>query len=162
MIEVFKEMMQYEFFFGLIKLYHVFITVIFLGIYQFTQSEYFPGAPARCQAHHILLETEEEALEVKKLLEEGGDFVALARRKSTCPSWRNGGKLDRFAPGKMIKEFEDVCFGADTELGVVYGPVKTKVGYHLIKVTDKPKAAKVGPEVKASPAKAKKSNKKKD
>ncbi|MDZ4064405.1 MAG: peptidylprolyl isomerase, partial [Coriobacteriia bacterium] len=41
--------------------------------------------------------------------------------------------LGEFAPGQMVREFNDVCF--NDEVGVVHGPVKTQFGYHLIEVT---------------------------
>lgn len=38
----------------------------------------------------------------------------------------------------MVREFDAVCFDPETEVGRVYGPVKTQFGYHLIKVTSRP------------------------
>jgi peptidyl-prolyl cis-trans isomerase C len=62
----------------------------------------------------------------------------VAKSHSTCPSGKNGGKLGSFSPGSMVREFDAVCFDPETEVGRVYGPVKTQFGYHLIKVTSKP------------------------
>ena len=85
------------------------------------------------QARHILVETEEQANEIKNKIADGADFADMAREHSTCPSSRDGGNLGEFSPGQMVKEFNDVCF--NDEVGVVHGPVKTQFGYHLIEVT---------------------------
>ena len=88
---------------------------------------------ARAAARHILVPTAEQAEDLKKQIAEGADFAEIARQHSTCPSSARGGDLGEFAPGQMVKEFNDVCF---TEpVGVVHGPVKTQFGYHLIEVT---------------------------
>jgi peptidyl-prolyl cis-trans isomerase C len=64
-------------------------------------------------------------------------FADLARDFSTCPSGKQaGGSLGSFSPGTMVKEFDDVIFNPETELGKVLGPVQTKFGYHII-VVDK-------------------------
>jgi peptidyl-prolyl cis-trans isomerase C len=86
-------------------------------------------------ARHILVATEEEANSIKSQIAGGADFAELASQHSTCPSGRTGGDLGQFAPGQMVKEFNDVCF--NDEVGVVHGPVKTQFGYHLIEVTER-------------------------
>jgi peptidyl-prolyl cis-trans isomerase C len=84
-------------------------------------------------ARHILVPTEEQANDLKRQIDEGADFGELAQQYSQCPSGRNGGDLGEFAPGQMVKEFNDVCF--NEEVGVVHGPIKTQFGYHLIEIT---------------------------
>jgi peptidyl-prolyl cis-trans isomerase C len=84
-------------------------------------------------ARHILVPTEEQANDLKRQIDEGADFGELAQQYSQCPSGRNGGDLGEFAPGQMVKEFNDVCFSE--AVGEVHGPVKTQFGYHLIEVT---------------------------
>ena len=61
-------------------------------------------------------------------------FDSLAQKYSTCPSKSRGGSLGSFSPGTMVKEFDDVVFSPDTQVGVVMGPVQTQFGYHLITV----------------------------
>ena len=85
-----------------------------------------PSATAR----HILVPTEETCIELKAKLSAGEDFADLARQHSTCPSGQKGGDLGEFGPGQMVKEFDDVVFGGRP--GVLYGPVRTQFGYHLI------------------------------
>ncbi len=89
----------------------------------------------RARARHILVPTEEQANDLKQQIADGADFAELAGQFSQCPSGRNGGDLGEFAPGQMVKEFNDVCF--NDEVGVVHGPVKTQFGYHLIEVTER-------------------------
>ncbi len=87
----------------------------------------------KAQARHILVSTEDEAVDLKNQIAEGADFGQMAREHSQCPSGKSGGDLGVFSPGQMVKEFNDVCF--TDEVGVVHGPVKTQFGYHLIEVT---------------------------
>jgi peptidyl-prolyl cis-trans isomerase C len=90
---------------------------------------------ARASARHILVPTAEQAEDLKSKIAEGADFAEIARVHSQCPSGSRGGDLGEFAPGQMVREFNDVCFGE--AVGVVHGPVKTQFGYHLIEVTDR-------------------------
>lgn len=87
------------------------------------------------RARHILVSTEETALDLKKQIEEGADFAELARTHSSCPSGKRGGDLGEFAPGVMVKEFDEVVFSAT--VGETQGPVQTQFGYHLIEVTSR-------------------------
>jgi len=87
------------------------------------------------KARHILVATEEEAAAVVESLAAGGDFEALAREKSTGPSGAEGGDLGYFAAGTMVPEFNDAAFAL--QAGEVSGPVKTKFGWHIIKVEDR-------------------------
>ncbi len=87
-------------------------------------------------ASHILVETEEKAAEIFKMIESGElTFEAAAEAHSTCPSSEVGGSLGNFSRGRMVPEFEKACF--EMSVGEIAGPVKTKFGYHLIKLTDK-------------------------
>jgi peptidyl-prolyl cis-trans isomerase D len=69
----------------------------------------------------------------------GGDFAELAKKHSEDSSAPQGGDLDYFGRGRMVKEFDDVAFslapGSTSDL------VKTQFGYHIIKVVDKKAAA---------------------
>lgn len=89
------------------------------------------------RASHILVEDEAKAKELKKQLDEGADFAKLAKENSTDEgSAANGGDLGYFTAGKMVKEFEDAAFSLKE--GEISEPVKSKFGYHIIKVTDVP------------------------
>jgi peptidyl-prolyl cis-trans isomerase C len=87
-------------------------------------------------AVHILCKTEKKALEVQEKLATGQEnFAEMARKYSQCPSSKSGGDLGWFGKGKMVPEFEKAAF--EGEKGKVLGPVKSKFGYHLIKVMDR-------------------------
>lgn len=87
------------------------------------------------RAEHILVKTAAEAQQIKKSIDEGGDFEYYASVYSLCPSGRNGGDLGYFGRGQMVKEFERAAF--QTPVGEVSKPVYTQFGWHLIKVLDK-------------------------
>ena len=89
----------------------------------------------RASARHILVDTEEQCLTLKKLIESGEEFTAIAQEHSTCPSKVQGGALGSFGRGQMVQEFDEVVFTA--ELNKVQGPVKTQFGYHLVEVTER-------------------------
>lgn len=89
----------------------------------------------RATARHILVDSKSQCEALKKEIEGGADFAALARQHSSCPSGSQGGDLGEFGPGMMVREFDEVVFSA--EVNTVQGPVKTQFGYHLLEVTSR-------------------------
>ena len=89
----------------------------------------------KVRAEHILVKTAAEAKEIKKAIDEGGNFEYYASVYSLCPSGRRGGDLGYFEKGQMVPEFERAAFA--TPVGEVSKPVYTQFGWHLIKVIDK-------------------------
>jgi peptidyl-prolyl cis-trans isomerase C len=87
------------------------------------------------QASHILVEEKAEAEEILEALEGGAAFAELAAERSTGPSGAQGGELGWFGQGEMVAPFAEAAFGA--EVGEVVGPVETRFGWHVIKVTGK-------------------------
>jgi len=88
------------------------------------------------RASHILVKTQDEASKIKSEIDAGKiSFEEAAKKYSLCPSNAQGGDLDYFSRGMMVKPFEDAAF--DGEIGKVSKPVQTQFGWHLIKVTDK-------------------------
>ncbi len=83
---------------------------------------------------HILVNTEEEAQNIKKELTEKKSFEELAEKYSLCPSKNEKGDIGYTARGKLIPEFEKEAF--KLEKRVVSNPVKSREGWHLIKIYD--------------------------
>jgi peptidyl-prolyl cis-trans isomerase C len=110
--------------------------------------------PEQVRARHILIKvgpnadkSEKEAAlkkikDIQKKQEEGKDFAELAKEYSEGPSAAKGGDLGYFRREQMVKPFSDAAFAL--EPGQVSDVVKTRFGYHLIKVEDK-KAASTAP-----------------
>ena len=117
-------------------------TPLKMGIFDsfskaFSNEEYAaPPEGVKATARHILVKNKEEVAILLNELQTGTPFATVAKDYSTCPSSSQGGSLGSFAPGTMVKEFDDVIFNKDTELGTVVGPVETQFGYHMI-VVDK-------------------------
>ena len=84
-------------------------------------------------ARHILVDSEAKCNELKTEIEGGTDFGEVAKANSSCPSSAQGGDLGQFGPGQMVPEFDKAVFSGD--VGVVYGPIQTQFGYHLLEVT---------------------------
>ncbi len=98
------------------------------------------------KARHILVKTEDEAKKLIKALADGGDFVKLAKEKSTGPSGPNGGDLGWFKSKTMVPPFAKAVESLKKG-DVSKEPVKTSFGYHVIKLEDK-RAAKL-PDMEA-------------
>jgi peptidyl-prolyl cis-trans isomerase C len=97
------------------------------------QEEYAEGAQGQeYSASHILVETEEAAKEIKSELDNGADFAALAREKSTGPSSSRGGELGWFGTGQMVPAFESAVLSLQP--GEVSEPIETQFGWHIVKL----------------------------
>ena len=83
--------------------------------------------------------TEEEALakiqELRKRILAGEDFAKLASTESDdSVAAKNGGSLGSFTHGQMDPVFDKAAFAL--QVGQISEPVKTRFGYHLIKVEE--------------------------
>ncbi|WP_071799357.1 peptidylprolyl isomerase [Natronohydrobacter thiooxidans] len=85
-------------------------------------------------ASHIIVETEEQALELKAMLDDGADFAELAREHSVDGAAEGGGSLGWFGLGAMIPEFEEAVQAL--EVGDYMGPLETRFGWHLVLLND--------------------------
>lgn len=100
-------------------------------------------------ASHILVKVAENAspedtlaaynriMAIKKRIENGEDFATVAKGKngSDDPSAvRNGGDLGYFTAFQMVYQFEEAAY--NTPIGKISNPVRTKFGYHILKVID--------------------------
>ena len=105
------------------------------------------------KASHILIKIDEKApvkeekIVYDKILSIRSDimankisFASAAKKHSDDKSAvDNGGNLSYFTAFMMVYDFESAAYS--TEIGEISMPIKTKYGYHIIKVTDKRKAA---------------------
>ena len=104
-------------------------------------------------ASHILVDSEEKALEILAGIKSGEiSFEQAAMENSSCPSGRNGGSLGDFGKGQMVPEFDTAVFAMAVG-EITDAPVKTQFGYHLIKLNSKNAAevmplAEIAPEIK--------------
>ena len=80
-----------------------------------------------------------EGMQILDQLKNGEDFAKIAIKYSQDPSVKyNGGDLGYFSAFKMVYPFENAAF--NTKPGEVSNLVRTRFGYHIIKVTDKKEA----------------------
>lgn len=87
------------------------------------------------RASHILVKEEAKAKELKKQLDEGADFAALAAEHGTDGTKTRGGDLGYFVKEQMVPEFANAAFAL--EKGQVSDPVQSPFGWHLIYLADK-------------------------
>ena len=95
-------------------------------------------------ASHILVKEEDQAKNILSELKKGNDFHELAKEHSVGPTGKNGGNLNWFDLGTMVPEFSTALMVLSE--GDVSQPVKTKYGWHLIKL-NKTREKKI-PELK--------------
>lgn len=91
-----------------------------------------PGFTMR--ALHIMVATEEEANEIKKLLDQGSDFKELAKQRSKDPNAAKGGDLGLITKGDLMPELDKAI--SSLAVGQVSGVIKSEVGYHIFKRTE--------------------------
>ena len=93
------------------------------------------------KALHIMVETEEEALRIKKLLDsKERDFVELARELSLGPEGAEGGDLGYVEEGYMPPELNEIF---KLKKGEISNIIRTPYGSHIFKVVDKRKDRKM-------------------
>ena len=104
--------------------------------------------PEQIRASHILLKTEgkdDAAVKARaeallKQARGGADFADLAKKNSEDEgSAAKGGDLDFFGRGRMVPEFDTAAFALKP--GEISELVKTRYGYHIIKMVDKKEGA---------------------
>ena len=88
------------------------------------------------RARHILVADEEKAKAIIAELAAGGDFAEIARKNSTDHGAANGGDLGFFKKADMLPEFSDAAFALKPG-EITPAPVKTRFGWHVIKVEER-------------------------
>lgn len=100
------------------------------------------------RASHLLVKLDKEAspndtlqawnkaMALKERINSGEDFANIAKSRggSDDPSVKdNGGDLGWFSAFMMVYPFEEACYSAT--VGDIVGPVRTRFGYHILKLT---------------------------
>jgi peptidyl-prolyl cis-trans isomerase C len=87
-------------------------------------------------AHHILVDKEADAKAIIAKLKAGGNFEAIAKAQSKDKgSGANGGDLDWANPGTYVPEFSAALTGLKKG-ETTQTPVKTRFGWHVIRLDD--------------------------
>ena len=113
------------------------------GAYQESMDEQLKPSPQELADYYKTHPTadpekvKQQATDVLNKVKAGGDFAALAGQFSADGSGAKGGLLRWFGKGKMVAEFEAAAFGM--QKGQVSDLVKSKFGYHIIRVDDRAK-----------------------
>lgn len=93
--------------------------------------------PGLVRVAHVLTDSLARAEEVYRKAKDGADFAGLAKEYSSdAGSAKRGGELPAFGVGEMVEPFEAAAFALDTP-GELSRPVKTRFGYHVIKLIEK-------------------------
>jgi peptidyl-prolyl cis-trans isomerase D len=113
--------------------------------YETFNSKY--NQPKKVRARHILVKTAEKAdaptltaakskieAALKRVTEGKEDFALVAKEVSDDGSASKGGDLGLFGPGQMVKPFEEAAYAL--KAGEVSGVVKSRFGFHVIKVEE--------------------------
>jgi peptidyl-prolyl cis-trans isomerase C len=89
----------------------------------------------KIRASHILVETEDQAKKIRERIRKGESFEKMAETYSKDKgSASKGGDIGYFGSGQMVPEFERAVMGLKTN--EISEPVKTRFGYHIIKLAD--------------------------
>ncbi|NIV36816.1 MAG: hypothetical protein GWN58_47495 [Anaerolineae bacterium] len=93
----------------------------------------------------IAVESEEAALEIQTMLQEGADFGALAQERSLDLATKDsGGDLGWFPRGMVASELENAAFGLRP--GQVSDVIQLGERYHIIQVVERDAARALSPE----------------
>lgn len=91
--------------------------------------------PKEFKARHILVKEEAKAKELIEKLNDGASFEETAKKESTGPSGKNGGDLGWFSAAQMVPAFSKAT--SKLKKGThSQKPVKTRFGFHIIKLED--------------------------
>lgn len=91
--------------------------------------------PKEFKARHILVKDEAKAKELIEKLNDGANFEETAKKESTGPSGKKGGDLGWFSAAQMVPSFSEAT--SKLKKGThSQKPVKTRFGFHIIKLED--------------------------
>lgn len=87
------------------------------------------------RAHHILVDSEDGALQIIDALNGGASFESLAKQSKDPGSRARGGDLGWALPTIYVKPFADALTALEKGQTTA-APVKTRFGYHVIRLDD--------------------------
>jgi parvulin-like peptidyl-prolyl isomerase len=94
-----------------------------------------PDQQDQIKSRHILVDTEAQANDLMKALQNGESFAALAKASSKdTGSGAQGGELGWKGKGAYVPEFEAAIWSDKAKVGDVLGPIKSQFGYHVIQI----------------------------
>ncbi len=99
--------------------------------------------PESREVRHILVKSKGEAMSIRAQLENGADFVALAKKYSQDPGSKDAGGKLTITKGQTVPPFEQASFTLKTN--ELSQPIKTQFGYHLIQPLGEIKKASTTP-----------------
>lgn len=92
------------------------------------------------RVRHLSVTDEQQARDLLRKLDEGTDLAELARANSTDPSAEtNGGDIGWFRPDLFVDERFGAAVAALKKGETTTTPVKTRFGWHIIRVEDGPR-----------------------
>jgi len=91
--------------------------------------------PEVMRASHILVNSLEDGNSIIEELKTGEGFEKVARSRSLDPTAQKGGDIGYFPKGQLMPEFEQAC--SRLSVGETSDVVRTSLGYHIIKLTDR-------------------------
>lgn len=121
------------------------------GIIEILKKEAYDRLLYDVKARHILVQVTDDSspedtlkafekiMKVKKMVESGQDFSEVAMEYSEDPSVKtNKGSLGYFTAFYMVYPFETAAY--ETKEGKISDVVRSKFGYHILKIDDKREA----------------------
>ncbi len=88
----------------------------------------------RVRASQIFTHSKEDVVAAKKMLDGGASFEEVVTRYSTCPSKENAGDLGWMPEDNLQSMMGQEISKAD--LGKIVGPIHSKYGYHILKISE--------------------------
>lgn len=100
--------------------------------------------PQSAMVQQVLVKSRKKAKHIMTAALQGGDFETLARRHSVAPEAQRGGNLGwvskKDLPSFLWEALEDIPTGS------IGGPLKSRWGYHILRVKERKGARMLTPE----------------
>lgn len=111
------------------------VLVIIASIYVASETYMQQYQYKEIKVSHILLDTKEDAENVKERLNNGEVFEELVQERSLCPTKSVNGNLGWISKNnKFDKEFSKTIFSM--KKGHVSEPIHSDFGWHIVRIDD--------------------------